>query len=842
MKELEKKYNSSESEKKWQQYWQDNKIFQFNWDERNKDKIFSIDTPPPHVSGVLHMGHIFGYTQMDAIARFERMNGKNVFFPIGFDDNGLPSERYVEKKINKQSKSMERSEFVNICDKEIVEVESVMEDLFKSAGFSFDLDSKYRTISPMSRKISQMSFIDLYKKGHIYRKEEPVIWDVISQTALAQTELDDTNLKSQMNFINFTLIDKNTKQEDNLEIMTTRPELLPACVAIFCHPDNFEKYRNKEVKTPLGAIVPILADESVEKEKGTGVMMCCTFGDQADVEKWKKYKLDLKIILDEKGCLKLDNIVIDNEYKTELNGLFVEKARKKILELLEKNGKIAKEPVLIEHPVKIGDRTKYPVEILIKKQWFIDVLSIKDELHKKASEIKWQPAYMEARIHNWIDGLSWDWCISRQRFFGVPIPVWYSKKSGEEGKVILPDVKNLPVDPTATLPDGYAKDEVECEYDVFDTWATSALSPQLSTHYINEEYNAGDDREKSISLPFDLRFQGHDIIRTWAFCTIAKAYYHQNIIPWKNILINGFCLSEDGTKMSKSIGNVINPVKVMKEFGSDALRYWATNSILGTDTNYSTEVLKMGQKLVTKLFNASKFAELHFKKLVDKNFDIKKDLQDKTIFKTIDLWLISRLKKVVDEYMTASNDFNYNKALNTVENFFWNDLCDNYLEIVKIRCYGIDATKYKDINLSDGEKEEITKEQQSAIKTIYYTLNTVLKLFAPFIPTITEEIFSCLYEDEFNSIKSIHARNSFKNIFDFVENNECENMGNDVLKILFDIRKFKSDKNISIKEMIDTVEVSSKYDLNDVLDDLKNVCNVNTFFVIKNDEYKLEIK
>ncbi|MDR0571295.1 MAG: valine--tRNA ligase [Rickettsiales bacterium] len=841
MRELDKRYNFADCEKKWQEYWQNNKIYKFNLED--KENVFSIDTPPPSVSGELHMGHIFGYTQMDAIARMQRMAGKNVFFPIGYDDNGLPSEKYVEKKIKRRGKSMPRQEFVEICDREIVSVEHLMYDLFISNSFSFDFDNEYRTISPQSRKISQMSFIDLYNNNHIYRKEEPVIWDVIDQTALSQADLEDKEFDSQMNYINFTLVNRFDREEENLEIMTTRPELLPACVAVFCHPDVYKQFKDSEVRTPLGVVVPMLTDESVDKEKGTGVMMCCTFGDQADVEKWKKYNLQLRNIMDEQGILRLSDFTdIDRKYKENLDGLFVEKARTKILELLEKGGKIARKPTPIKHMVKVGERSKYPIEILIKKQWLIKIIELKEELHKKVSECKWNPEYMEIRAHNWINGLSWDWCISRQRFFGVPIPIWYSRRKGEEGKVILASPEQLPVDPMTDLPKGYSLNDIEPEIDVLDTWATSSITPMLNTCAINDDLCCNDKKSDVLKLPFDLRFQGHDIITTWAFYTIVKANYHQNVVPWKNVLINGHCLSPDGTKMSKSLGNVVNPVKVIKENGSDAVRYWAINSSLGVDTSFSTDVIKNGQKLITKLFNAAKFAEIHFKNLENKTFNLKEDLSDGNIFKPVDLWLISKMRLLIDEYNKCVASFDYRKGLEITERFFWDCLCDNYLEIVKLRCYGVQGTKYQNISLSEMEKSVIKKEQDSAIKTVYYTLYALLKLFSPFIPVITEEIFYNLYEEKFSEDKSIHRRGSFADIGDFEVFEVPKQLAEEVIKILFEIRKYKSERSMSIKDIIETVEVSTKFDLNDCLEDLKNVSNVENFFIINSDNFEVVVK
>jgi len=849
MKELPKKYNAHEIEKKWQDYWTNNKIFKFDWSDKDKENVYAIDSPPPHVSGALHMGHAFSFSQMDFIARFQRMKGKNVFYTTGYDDNGLPSERYVEKKIKKRSKDMERQEFVKICDKEILDAEDKIREMFKQVGFSFDWDEEYRTISDMSRKVSQMSFIDLYNKGYLYHKEQPVIWDVVDQTALAQTEAEEKEFDSQMTYLKFSI-----EGGEDLEIMTTRPELLPACVAVFYHPDDEKKYGGKNAITPLGVTVPMIADESVEKDKGTGVMMCCTFGDQADVEKWKKYKLDLRIIFDEVGKVIFDNVkdVISEKYQTELNGLKIKQAREKILEILEAEGKVTRKPVAIKHAVKVGERSKFPVEILVKKQWLIKVLDIKEELHAKAKECKWHPEWMEARIHDWIDGLNWDWCVSRQRFFGVPVPVWYSKRSGEEGKAIMPKVEQLPVDPTCDLPEGYSADEVVRETDVFDTWATSAVSPQLSIHGISEEMNCDKDRYDHLKLPFSLRCQAHDIIRSWAFCTLVKAHCHGDTIPWENLMISGFCLSSDGTKMSKSKGNIIDPVKVLQNHSSDAIRYWAGGSNLGVDTSYSEEIIKTGNKLVTKLFNAAKFAAMNFEKLKSPIANIESDIKDGKIYEVMDLWLLELLSATIYNAKYNFEKYEFAQAKNAIEHFFWNSFCDNYLEIVKVRCYGADGFKYKDTELNEKQKEQITKAQQSAVRTIYYVLNAVLKLFAPFIPHVTEEIFSCVYEDEFEKKKSVHSRGMWPSILCCSEHTLCHpelvsgsilTTGETILKILAEVRQYKSDKNISIKTEMDKITVfcSSVGKMQNVLEDLKNVTNVKEIiFKESNESLKVE--
>ncbi len=838
MKELQKKYNFLDTERKWQEYWQKNRIFSFSRDNDGVENIYSIDTPPPHVSGVLHMGHVFGYSQMDIIARFQRMSGKNVFFPVGYDDNGLPSERYVEKKIGKKSKEMERSEFVEICDREIRDAEQMIRDLFIRASYSFDFDEEYRTVSKRSSAVSQMSFLDLYNKGLVYRKEEPVIWDVIDQTALAQSELEDKDIESQMNYLKFT-----TTSGREVEIMTTRPELLPACVAVMCHTDDANKFAGEGIITPLGIKVPIIADDRVDKEKGTGLVMCCTFGDQTDIEWWRKYNLNLKIIINEVGRIDLAKVrdTLAPKY-LDLDGLKIIEARTKILELLEKDGSITRKPQKIVHSVKIGERSKFPVEFLVTKQWFIRVLDNKDKLHEQVDKINWKPDWMKTRLHNWIDGLSWDWCISRQRFFGIPIPVWYSKRKGEEGKILVATKDELPVDPTKTPPIGYKTNEVEAETDIFDTWATSAVTPQLAIFGITEDLSLDGEKFRKLKVPFSLRAQGHDIIRTWAFYSIIKSLYHNETIPWKNIMINGWCLAPDGTKMSKSIGNVIDPLKIFDRFGSDAVRYWTANSTLGMDTNYLEETVKSGQKLVTKLFNCAKFAEIHFKNIPTQKESLEEDLKSGYIFETMDIWLITQLNNIIKLYTENFDNYEYNKALENLENFFWNDFCDNYLEIVKIRCYGVEGTKYQNINLTEEEIKNITKSQISAVKTIYHVLNSILKLFAPFIPIITEEIYSCLFEDEFNKKKSIHSRGNLPKVKILEYGEEVAAIGIIVLKIVADVRKYKSEKNMSMKDVIGEIKIHTPHNLKSVIEDIKNVCNITSADVIMADGYAIKIE
>jgi valyl-tRNA synthetase len=837
---LEKKYNPLETEKKWQKYWIDNDIYKFDWNDTVRENIFSIDTPPPTVSGTLHMGHIMSFTHCDFIARFWRMYGKNVFYPIGFDDNGLPTERYVEKKKGIRGKEMPRDKFCEICREEIKQAEDVdFYNLFHSIMHSYDWSLKYQSISPTSQHISQLSFIDLYNKGVLYRKDEPCIWDVIDQTALAQTEIEDKEFESQKNYLNF-----DVKGGGSIEIMTTRPELLGACVALMCHPSLYGNYSGKMAITPLGVEVPIIADEKVDLEKGTGFVMCCTFGDQTDIEWWKKHNLELRICINERGQIKFDDLkkLIKSEYHS-LDGLKLSDARTKILELLEADGRITKAPEKITHAVKVGERSKFPVEFLVKKQWSIKVLgeyeqndgskiksvNIKNELHKKTDEVIWHPEWMKARMHDWIDGLNWDWTISRQRFSGIPLPVWYSKRKNEEGKVILATPDQLPIDPLVDLPNGYTRDEVDGDSDILDTWATSAVSAAMNSWGITDDLCIDKKRFDTLPIPFDLRNSAHEIIRTWHFGAIVKAFYHQNTTPFKNLMISGWCLATDKTKMSKSLGNIIDPVKLIATKGADALRYWTGGMTLGLDTAYSEDQINMGQKLITKIYNSAKFCEMCFE-----NF------KDSEITEAIDKWIINKVDKTAGEATKFFKEYNFSRALEVTERFFWDDFCDNYLEIVKVRCYGATGFKYKEQQLTTEQIENINKKQQSAICAIHYTFNIILKLFAPFLPAICDEVYANLYEDEFKLRKSISSRGTWP----IIENvdSKYEKLGELVANILNEVRKYKSEKNISIKEVIQSIKVNTPIELdNNTIDDLKNVCNVDDIQVIKDNEFKVEI-
>ncbi|MGP1945963.1 MAG: valine--tRNA ligase [Arsenophonus sp. ER-EMS1-MAG3] len=803
MTEFPKNYSFSESERKWQKFWQEQKIYL--WDKNEtRENSFVVDTPPPTVSGQLHIGHVYSYTQADFIIRFQRMLGKNIFYPIGFDDNGLPTERLVEKQKQLKAASMVREQFIEICKEVVISEEEKFRSLFNQMALSVDWTLEYQTINQLSRKISQMSFLDLVDKGEIYRNNQPILWDTVDQTALAQADIEDQEKTSMMNDIIF-----QTNKGEKIIIATTRPELLAACIAVFYNPndDRYKHLQGQFAITPLFDVkVPILADDLVQIDKGTGLVMCCTFGDVTDIIWWRTHNLPMKIIIDKKGMIDFPAELSNSSSYNQINGLKIKDARSKIIEILKEKNLLIKQ-VEITQTVKCAERSGAPLEILTTPQWFVRTIKHKDILMQRANEINWYPQNMKIRLENWINSLSWDWCISRQRYFGVPFPVWYSKRIGKVGKVIFPDITQLPVDPTQDLPIGYSREEVEPDYDVMDTWATSAISPQLSSHGISEKFNVDAERHHKL-FPADLRPQAHEIIRTWAFYTILKAQLHENTLPWKNIMISGWCLAFDRSKMSKSKGNVIVPQKLLEQYGADVTRYWTSKSRLGADTVYSEDVMKNGKRLVNKLWNACKFAAIHFDKLdpLDKNVQIS-DIESKICHK-FDQWLIVKLVELVNKVESDMQNYEYANAVDLIEKFFWSVFCDNYLEITKTRAYNMDGSD--------------NKGQYSAIITLYHSIKILLKLLAPFLPHITEEIWQILY-----STKSIHTRGNWlqiKNLSFSVDQIQPDRL----IEILDLVRKAKAEKNLSVKADIEILEIIGEKLSDDLIIDLKNVTSART--------------
>ncbi|RME55021.1 valine--tRNA ligase [Candidatus Woesearchaeota archaeon] len=775
--ELPKKYNPQETEAKWQKYWLENNIFKY--DENSDKEVYSIDTPPPYASADhLHVGHGMHYTQFEFVARYQRMKGKNVFFPMGYDDNGLPTERFVEKKHKVDKSKISRADFIKLCLEETEKTGKTYYDLFTSLGFSIDWSLLYHTIGDNARRVAQKSFITLYKKNRLERTDAPTIWCTHCQTTIAQAELENVELPSYFNDIIFK------SGEDDLIISTTRPEMLPACVGLFFHPDDkrYKHLEGKMAKVPLFDYeVPILTDETVDIEKGTGLMMVCTFGDKEDVEKWKKYKLPSKIVFDEDGRM--------NEKSGKYKGLTIKEAREKIIEDL-KDAKLLVKQEKIVHAVNVHERCGTEIEFLQKKQWEIKVLDKKHELIALASKINWYPQHMKVRYEHWVKNLQWNWGISRQRYYGVPFPVWYCKKCGE---VLLPDENQLPVDPREQKFSGKCScgsEEAEPEMDVMDTWMTSSCTPE-----INAIWGAEDERKNLI--PMDLRPQAHDIIRTWAFYTIVKSYYHRGDIPWKDIMISGHGQDEHGQKMSKSKGNFIVAQDVIAKYSADAFRYWAATAKLGEDLPYQEKDVLTGQKFVTKLWNASKFALMHLK---DYNMEKPENLEE------FDKWILSKMQNVIELATAYFDKYEYSRAKHESEKFFWQVLCENYLEVVKDRLYNPDK-RGKEARLS-------------AQYTLYNVLLNVLKLMAPITPHITEEIYHAYFKDK-EKAGSVHVL-SWPKSDSNLKNNLAEENGDKLVEVLAVVRKAKTEKQLSLKEPVKKLVINLKEnEVKGFLDDLK---------------------
>lgn len=767
---LPQKYDHISVEKKWMKFWDEKNIFAYDKNISRKD-TFVIDTPPPTVSGSLHVGHFFSYSHTDAIARFNRMIGKNIFYPMGWDDNGLPTERRVQnllgitcdptlpydpnlkfedfmeldqekskakdKDKEKKLKPVSRKNFLECCTKQTLKDEVVYESLWKNLALSIDWKQTYSTVGEHCAHVSQLSFLDLVEKGFVYSSDAPNMWDTTFQTAVAQAEIEDREQQGFFYDIRFSI-----EGGGDFVISTTRPELLASCVAVVAHPDDnrFKNLFGKYAITPLfGAKVPIMPAEHADPEKGTGILMVCTFGDIHDVNFWKKEKLPLRQIIGRSGKLiSIDfnsspfsstNAVSANEKYSQIAGLYVKQARKKVVEMLKEYGGLVGDPRTTTQAVKFYEKGDQPLEFVPTRQWFVKILEHKNSLLEFGAKVNWRPATMLNRYNQWVEGLNQDWCISRQRFFGIPFPVWYPVNA--EGEVnyscpIFADKNTLPLDPQMSTPKGFTESQrgkpngFIGDPDVMDTWATSSVTPQINSHW------SIDTNKHAKLFPADLRPQAHEIIRTWAFYTITKAWMHEKTIPWHNIAISGWVVNPNREKMSKSKGNAVTPESMMEKYSADAIRYWALRARLGHDTIYDELVFKIGQKLTTKLFNASKFV------LMQVNGE-KTRLSDITC--QIDLAWIARMKKVVEESYEDFSKFDFASVLTKTESLFW-DFCDNYVELVKVRAY-----KQKDNALG-----------RSAIATLGYSLKTFLRLFAPFLPYMTEEVWSWAYADISQSV------------------------------------------------------------------------------------------
>ena len=775
---MDKHYNHENFEHEARKLWEKEKIYYF--EEKSQKEIFSIDTPPPTVSGTLHTGHIFSYTHTDIIARYKRMKNFNVFYPMGFDDNGLPTERFVEKKHKIKAHMLKRSEFIKLCLKESQQAEIDFENLWKTLALSVDWRNTYSTISDKVRKISQYSFIELFKKNFIYRKQEPALYCTTCQTSVSQAELDSTQIKTTFNDIEF-----ESEDGEKLIISTTRPELLPACVAIFYHP-NDKRYKNLENKNAIVPIfnqkVKIISDEKVDPEKGTGLVMCCTFGDQTDIYWYKKYKLPFIQVVGLNGKW--------TDASGPLKNLRVHEARKKIIELLLENKKLKSEKK-IEHAVNVHERCKQEIEFLILPQWFVKILQHKQKFLDVAEKIEWIPQFMKTRYIDWVQNLGWDWCISRQRFYGIPFPVWHCMDCK---KIILADNKDLPIDPQEQeyphkkCPQ-CSSSNIKPDTDIMDTWATSSLSPQINANW--------PQNSKSVTIPMSIRPQAHDIIRTWAFYTIVKSTYHLEKIPWKQIVISGHVL-HGKEKISKSKGKkgIPTPQDLLKNYSADAIRYWAAQGRLGTDTAYSENQIRTGQRLITKLWNAFRFCK-------DNIIEYKKDKLDLENFDNLNKWLLHNFSKTIKEYTQYFENYNYTQALEVVEKFFWHNFCDNYLELIKDQIFNPD-----NYNLQIKQQTQFT---------IYQIGLGILKLFGPIMPHITETLYQKMYKEKENHI-SLHITLINEKLYNYNFEKNAQFIDK-FIEIVTICRKLKTEKKLSLKTELELLTICSPNQK--FLDDIK---------------------
>ncbi|MBU7016534.1 MAG: valine--tRNA ligase [Theionarchaea archaeon] len=764
-------YNPKEMEPRIQEFWEDEGVFRFKKDL--KAPIYSIDTPPRTLSGTIHMGHAMSYSQMEFMARYKRMRGYNVFFPMGFDDNGLATERYVEQKYKVNAKEMKREEFIDLCLKETVIGGNYFRKVWTSLGISCDWSTLYSTIDEHCRRVAQKSFIELYQKGYLERKEDPITWCPVCETAIAQAELEDKTEDTVLTTIKFMC------SGETLLIATTRPEFLAACVAVVVHPEDarYKDLPGKHAQVPLfEQDVPIITDERVDMNFGTGIVMICTFGDKTDVEWWRDYNLDTRIIINSNGTLN-----VPGPYKE----LSLSEGRTQILKDLKEKGLTVKQEKM-EHVVNAHERCHTPVEFIIAKQWFVKVLNIKDELIEKGREINWFPDYMGKRYESWVENLRWDWCISRQRFYGIPFPVWYCTKCH---KIVLADEKDLPVDPINDRPPHPCEcgcSDVTPEMDVLDTWFTSAHTPQIAARWEEE------DSFMDLVFPMNLRSQAHDIIRTWAFYTIVKALLHHDTVPWYDAMISGHGLYEKGQGMHASRGNVVLAMDMVKKYSADAVRWWASETKLGEDLLFKEMDVVKGYKLCIKLWNAAKLVSSH---LTEK--------PEKCALREVDQWLLSNLDAVIKEATEHLDVYEYSRAKNLIELSFWHDFCDNYLEIVKYRLYG--------------EKDD------AVLYTLYYGLLYYLKLFSPYVAHVTEELYQNIYA-KWEKVGSIHTA-PWPELFEIPETRA----GHMIVNVISSLRRWKSDRGLPLNKELACVKLYTQEEID--VQDIKGAMNVKDVIV-----------
>ena len=831
-------------ESKWNEMWEREGIYQFDRTKERGD-VFSIDTPPPTVSGSLHVGHVFSYTHTDAIARYQRMKGSEVFYPMGWDDNGLPTERRVqnyfgvrcdptlpyqadfsapedagdEKAIKKRGEiNVSRRNFVELCHVLTVEDEKAFEDLWRQLGLSVDWSMTYATIDERCQRIAQKAFLRNVERGEAYQSEAPSLWDVTFRTAVAQAELEDRDQPSAYHQLKF----HSSSTGEHIIIDTTRPELLPACVALVAHPEDarYQDLFGTAAITPLfGVEVPILAHQLADPEKGTGIAMVCTFGDTTDVTWWRELGLPVRAIIDRSGRVISDapEVITSQSGKDAFDamaGKTIFSAKKEVVRLLQEADEMVGEARPITHAVKFFEKGDRPLEIVTSRQWYIKNggrdSDLNQELIARGDEMRWHPSYMQGRYTNWIEGLNGDWLISRQRFFGVPIPLWY--RVDDKGNVlwdeqILPSESDLPVDPSSDVPSGFEEAQRDQpggfvgEVDIMDTWATSSLTPQIACGW--EE----DEDLFSRTFPMDMRPQGHDIIRTWLFSTAVRSHLEENAAPWRNCALSGWILDPDRKKMSKSKGNVVTPKGLLDQYGSDAVRYWAANGRPGTDTAFDEGQMKIGRRLAIKILNASKFT-------LSLAGDGKADVA--SVSNPIDHALLLKLASLVEASTNAFEDFDYARALERTEQFFWR-FTDDYVELVKTRAYG-----------SQG-----VEEASSAHAALSITLDTLLRLFAPFLPFVTAEVWSWSASD------SVHRATwpTHEDLLSQLSGEVDTELFDVASETLSEVRRAKTEAKRSLKVEAESVVVSAERGRLDLLElartDLMEAGNISNLDLVE---------
>ena len=825
-------------EQKWGLVWENDGVYRFRR-EANRENIYSIDTPPPTASGSLHVGHVFSYTHTDVVARFKRMSGFEVYYPMGWDDNGLPTERRVQNYYgvrcdptlpyvegfkppfeggdNKSSKAADqipisRRNFIELCDVLTVEDEKQFENLWRKLGLSVDWTQTYQTISPAAIAVSQKAFLNNLSRGEAYQSMAPTLWDVTFRTAVAQAELEDREQPGAYHKVGFE------GPDGKVFIETTRPELLPACVALVANPDD-DRYKHlfgKTVKTPLFDVeVPVVAHRLAQIDKGSGIAMICTFGDVTDIIWWRELDLPNRAILGWDGRIveEMPDAIVSERGKeiyAELVGKTIFSAKQRIVELLQESGDMIGEPKPITHDVKFFEKGDKPLEIVSTRQWYIRNggrdADLRDRLIALGKDLNFVPDFMRVRYENWVNGLTGDWLISRQRFFGVPIPVWYALDANGEANYdapLVPAIDSLPVDPSSEVPAGYTESQRGVaggfigELDIMDTWATSSLTPQLAGGWI-------EDPEKFAKVfPYDLRPQGQDIIRTWLFSSLLRGEQEHGQLPWKNAAISGWILDPDRKKMSKSKGNVVVPAEPIDNHGADAVRYWAASARLGTDAAFDEGQMKVGRRLAIKLLNAAKFAL---------SFEVPTGATEVT--EAVDQAMLLALADVVREATIAFEAYDHTKSLELSEKFFWT-FTDDYLELVKERAYNADGT----VSAS---------QQASAAIALRKALHVMLRLFAPFLPFATEEVWGWWQK----TAGSIH-RASWPVVEELTEGIDAGNAGLlDLASIAVGgVRKAKSDAKASMKAAVESATIEAPAavltSLRLIESDLKSVGKIN---------------